>query len=1149
MPRWTDDQMAAIEARNSNLLVSAAAGSGKTAVLVERIIRLVIEEQVPIDEMLIVTFTNAAASEMRERIIEAFYEVLENDNNDFIRNQINNIQKANIMTLHAFCIQVVRNNAHFINLDPGFKVGDQVELSLLRSEVLDQVLEDAYESNQAGFAHFIESFSENRQDHKIVSLVLDTYNFIQSQPEPLEWLLNSVDYMDQADGYLELLETNIRFDLKSAQGLIEEAILLSEDPCGPMEYIDALEMDLSIIESLNTDIQTLSQTAKLIKFTSLKRIAKARKEEVDEKITEEVKELRKSFKDIINSIKDIFDHKTIEDYLEDIHLAQPNMYQLYKLVKAFSERYTEEKLDKSLVDFNDLEHYALQVLKEEAVGNYYQAKFQYIFLDEYQDSNLVQETIISAVKKENNLFLVGDVKQSIYKFRLADPTLFMEKYNSFSKEVNTLNRRIDLKKNFRSRHEILIGINYLFERLMSESFGEIKYDEDAKLYTGIEFGEILDKKIDVHVIEGKYEGDDALKDLTTAEVEAMLIAKKIKEIIATKSYDRKKDEYFDVDYKNIVVLLRAVSSWAPVFNDVFMKEGIPLYADGTSGYFDTIEIRMIVDLLKLIDNPYQDLPLLTVLRSPLFNFTVEDLVDIRNYSKEGYYYEALLNYQGVLSDKILSMFEKIKTWQEKSRYETLGNLIWDIMHETGFYQYVLAMPGGKNRQGNLRLLVDRADQMQYASLYNFIQMIERMKKTNTELGTAKIIGENENVVRIMSIHKSKGLEFPIVFVAGLGKKFNMQDTYSDVLFHKTLGLGPKFIDPIHRVYFDTLPKKLIKRQIKYESLAEEMRILYVALTRAVDRLILVGSYKNLVNGCKKWYRGHGLFQLSKAQSYLDWIMSILSVHPDGKIISETIEKAYLGKADESQWRIFFDRRDALNIEETYEENLHKVFDQIDIYNDDDFNAALSKSLNFVYPNVDLPSKISVTALKSIGNKERMHVTENLDIPSFIDEKKKTGAEIGTLVHYVMQKLDPNRPVMDQINSLIEEGMLLDRDLEYLDSRQYEQFFNSSIGQRLKNSHKVEREKSFVLKKSVQDISDIQSNESIYIQGIIDCYFEEEKGLILLDYKTDHLNNLEAFRENYKKQLDLYKEALEDITGKVVIESYIYSFYLGKSIKV
>lgn len=1150
MPRWTDDQQAAIDARKCNLLVSAAAGSGKTAVLVERIIKLVIEEQVPIDEMLIVTFTNAAASEMRERIIEALYEALAKDQNEFLRNQINNIQKANIMTLHAFCIQVARNNAHFIDLDPGFKVGDQVELSLLRAEVLDRVLEDAYEENSSGFVTFIESFSENRQDQKIVNLILDTYNFIQSQPEPLEWLLKAVDNMDNSQEYLNLLKKNISFDLSSSQELIEQAILLAEMPDGPTEYLEALESDLNLIESLDVDVSTLAEKIQNISYSKLKRIAKGRKEEVDEKLLDEVKDLRKSFKDLMNGIKSIFEYKTVEDYMEDIHLAQPNMYQLYKLVQAFHYAYQADKQDKSLVDFNDLEHFALAALKEESVRKYYQDKFEYIFLDEYQDSNLVQETIIASIKREDNLFLVGDVKQSIYKFRLADPSLFMEKYNTFSKLKGQLNRRIDLKKNFRSRHEILIGINYLFENLMSENFGEITYDDDAKLYTGINFGQIDDPSIHVHVLEGKYTGDDALKELTTAEVEAMLIAQKIKSMIGKASYDRKQDKYFNLDYKHIVVLLRAVSSWAPVFNDVFMQEGIPLYADGTSGYFDTIEIRIMIDLLKLIDNPYQDIPLLTVLRSPLFDFTTEDLVDIRNCTKEGYYYEALLNYQGRLNHKVQNLFDKLKLWQDKSRYETLGNLIWDIMHETGFYQYVLAMPGGKNRQGNLRLLVDRADQMQYASLFNFIQMIERMKKTNTELGTAKIIGENENVVRIMSIHKSKGLEFPIVFVAGLGKRFNMQDTFADVLFHKRLGLGPKFIDPIHRVYFDTLPKKLIKRQIKFESLAEEMRILYVALTRAVDRLILVGTYKNLENGCKKWYRGNGLFQLTKAQSYLDWIMSILSSHPDGQIISDSIDKTFLGKAEASRWKIFFDNRLAFNQESSSEETLLAVLNNIEDYQDLSFNKKLGESLKYVYPmKVDLPSKISVSALKSLETDQLLYHIDNLEVPTFVEEKAKTGAEIGTLVHYVMQKLSPFEAVEKQIARLVEEGMLLTEDLKHLNIEQYKNFFESEIGLRLQKSKKVEREKSFVLKKKIKDLMSSDSKDSIYIQGIIDCYFEEEDGLVLIDYKTDHIRDLEQFKKLYSRQLDLYKEALMSITKKAVKETYIYSFFNEMTIKI
>ncbi len=1158
MPNWTSDQNEAIIARNANLLVSAAAGSGKTAVLVERIIQLIIESQVGIDEMLIVTFTNAAASEMRERIVAALYNKLEEQDSAFLREQVNKIQRSSIMTLHAFCIGVLRNNAHFIGIDPGFKVGDTVNLNIMAADAMDTILEDAYELETASFVDFIEAYSENRQDKKIQNLIHNTYQFIQSQPEPLKWLDETVEGLNTPDRYIELLKHNITFDINSAQEILEAAATLTSEADGPLEYDEMIQNDISHLELLKEslhDIDLFVAKIRDIKHMRLKTISKQRKEEVDEHLVDEVKALRKQYKDIVDDIKKFFEHKSLNDYIEDIKAVEPLMRELYTLVQSFTERYSEDKLDKNVVDFNDLEHLALNALDNEEVQSYYRKKYAYIFLDEYQDSNLVQETLISKIKREDNVFLVGDVKQSIYKFRLADPTLFMEKYHSYSKTAGSNNRRIDLKKNFRSRRDILEGINFIFESLMSEEFGEMTYDEDARLYTGIEFGDIEDSSIEIQIIEGKYSGDDILEELNAAEVEAKAIANTVKALIGKPSYDRKNDKYFDLDYKNMVILMRAISSWAPVFNDVFLKEGIPLFADFNGGYFDAIEIKMFVDLLRLIDNPYQDLPLLTVLRSPIFDFTIEELIEIRINSTTSYYYEAFFNYEGDLKEKIKQVTSQLNDWKQKSLYMKLDELLWHIMINTGYFQYVGAMPGGKSRQGNLRLLIDRAEQMeknQHMGLFQFVQTVDKMHKTNSEMGTAKIIGENENVVRIMSIHKSKGLEFPVVIVAGMGKKFNLRDAYAEVLMHKDLGIGPKFVDPKHRVTFDTLPKKMIKRQIKMESLSEEMRVLYVALTRAVDKLILVGTAKNMETQSKKWCRGDQTHNLLNGQSYLDWLMMILSKHPVSKPIWTLAEKNYLGlKSHPTNWSIKLLDRSAL-FTETVEvmDSLKEVLSKVDTYRDDNIDEVLNEIFSYKYPYQlhELPSKFSVTELKQLENGTSTKLEPLNVVPKFMaKETPKTPAEIGTLTHFIMQKLDRrNSDIKSQIDLLVEDEVILEEELKYVDVTRFEAFFESSLGKRYINSDNVFKEKAFVLKKKLEQTGD----DDILIQGIIDCYFEEGDGIVLLDYKTDYLyGDEELLVERYKKQLELYKEAIEVITSKPVIASYIYSFYKNKSINV
>lgn len=1168
MANWTNDQKNAIEARQSNLLVSAAAGSGKTAVLVERIIQLVIHDQVNIDEMLIVTFTNAAASEMRERIIEALYKALETDESQFLREQVTKVQSANIMTLHAFCIQLIRNNAHIIDLDPGFKVGDTVDLNLLMNEAVEMTLEKAYENADETFALFVESFSDNRSDDKIVKLILDVYHFIQSQPSPFEWLNEMIDKMDDESFYTVLLENYVHFYMVGLEDILSDALTMTEDPDGPLEYRDAILADLANYDRLNqamkTSLDDFLNLLSSLKHPNIGRIKKDRKEEIDPVLIDEVKVLRDQYKSIINDLQNFFADKSLEDYLHDLQSSKEMMTVLMKLVLSFNENYLALKDDLNLVDFNDLEHLALKALEDESVSHYYRNKFKYIFLDEYQDSNLVQETLIDGIKSKDNVFLVGDVKQSIYRFRLADPSLFMSKYNTYEKKEGALNRRIDLKKNFRSRAEILEGINFIFENLMSEEFGEMTYDEDARLYPGLEFGPIDNPAIEVKLIETKSD-DDLIMDLSNAELEALTIAKHIKSLIGKPSYDRKRDAYFDLEYKHMVILMRAASSWAPVFADVFMNEGIPLFADSSSGYFDTIEIKMFVDLLKVIDNPKQDIPLLTVLRSPIFDFTIEDIMAIRLNQPEGYYFDALDHYnlEDDCLNKIQHFKKQLKAWRQKLLFEDLDEVLWNIMIETGYYQYVGAMPGGKSRQGNLRLLVDRAGQYgKSRRLFGFIQLIDKMKASSTDMGTAKIIGENENVVRIMTIHKSKGLEFPVVYLAGMGKKFNLRDAYQDVLLHKHIGVGPKWVDPLKRIYCDTLPKKLIKHHIKFESLAEEMRVLYVALTRAVDKLILVGNVKDLSSSAKKWTRGNRQIHLMNGQNYLDWTMGILSKHPAFKVLWELAEKPYMGLKDHpTKWTCECVNTsglvtDKLNPEKSFYHRLQDAKANLD----DSMASVLDAGFNFEYPYplaTQLPSKLSVSDLKKMKQNDLeqvMYKKEELNVlPTYMKaDQEKTRAEIGTLMHYVMQKIDRNKHelIEEQILELIEKKMILGEDVKYIDQRKIQGFFETDLGKRYIASEKVFVEKAFVLKQEVKQLTDFQSEDAVLLQGIIDCYFEEGQDLVLIDYKTDYIfGDEKILEERYKEQLNLYKLALETLTGKKVKECYIYSFFKEKSIPV
>lgn len=1194
MLSWTSDQLSAIKLRDRNLLVSAAAGSGKTAVLVERIIRIITEDKIDIDKLLIVTFTNAAAGEMRERILDALTKKLEEDGDDeYIRKQISLLNKASITTLHSFCRDVVKRNFHLVDIDPGFRIGDGTELSIIIQEVLDEILEKEYEKGNEYFIKLVEGYGRDKEDIKLQQLILKIYYFIQSKPYPEKWLKESIEMFNvdkeelEKSQWIKTIKDILYIELEGAKHMLNKAIETCNKINGPVEYLEALYDDMqnvdSLEKSLSKSLQNFFDEINSIRHKKLKSIRGNRKLEVDEEKVEKVKKLRNDYKKIIDSIKNKMITNDIEanaGYLKEIY---PIMKYLYKIVMDFGEMYKNRKLERSLLDFNDLEHYTLKILENEDIRREYQNKFHYIFVDEYQDSNIVQETILNCIKRDNNLFLVGDVKQSIYRFRLADPSLFIEKYDTYSKNTEDINVRIDLSKNFRSRQEILEGVNYIFKKIMSSKLGEIEYTEDAYLYKGLDFGDIWDSSIEINVVEkntDELEIDKELEELTDIEVEANIVASKIKELIGKKTYDPKKLNFREIMYKDIVILLRATKNWASIFTEVLLKEGIPVYSDDNTGYFEALEIKIFINLLKLIDNKRQDIPLLSVMRSPIAGFTIDDLIAIRVNKREGAFYKALEEYINTKDDelkiRLVKFIEKLDKWAEESKFMKLDEFIWKLLRETNFYYFVGSMPGGKQRQANLRILVDRASQFEKTSingLFNFIRFIDKLMKSSGDMGTAKIIGENENVVRIMSIHKSKGLEFPVVICAGLGKKFNLMDTREDILLHKDLGIGPKFIDLDKRIYIETLPLTAMKEKMKLESLSEEMRVLYVALTRAVDKLILLGSVKNINNRSLKWCDGTNLYNLTKSNCYLDWIMSAISEHKDGLLIHqlaglETDENTLDNHI--SKWKINIIDRSNILMEKSDElikrKEILKKLKDFRLERASEYRDVIDLRFNWKYKQaeaVEIPSKLSVTDIKNLSFKDIkdavMKIPSLIKKPRFLESKKGfTKAEKGTIMHFIMQHLPFNAGINEQyikqqIDDMTKRELLTEEEAKVIDISKILNFFKSGIGQRIIAAEKLYKEVPFVLRKKAKEvIKDVSScDEELLIQGVIDCYFEEENELVLVDYKTDFVYNdyLENIIKKYKVQIELYKEALEKITGKKVKESYLYLFELDKEVRV
>ncbi len=1257
--KWTDEQLLAIETRGKNLLVAAAAGSGKTAVLVERIIKIITDDNNPvdIDKLLVVTFTNAAASEMRERIGDAISKKLEEmPDSKMLQRQLALLNKSNITTIHSFCLDIIKNNFHLIDLDPGFRIGDETECTLIKQDVLIELFEDKYDKEDEDFLNLIEAYCTNRDDERLKEIVLKLYNFSMSGPWPSVWLrekaqefnINSLDELEKASWY-KVLKESLYLDLNNAKNGLDEAIKICEEDSDLAPYLLTLKPELNGIEnainSLNLDLEQIYKAVKDIEFAyRIKTVKKGIGDELDKK---KVKSLRDDVKKKINQIKGGVFSISLDETLNGIKNMYPIIKSLTELVIEFSDRYVKKKMERVILDFNDLEHLCLKILTcndengevyASSVAQKFREKFEEVLVDEYQDSNNVQETIISMVSRKDldnpNVFMVGDVKQSIYRFRQAKPELFLEKYNSYSEEDNKKNRKIMLYKNFRSREEVIKGVNFIFKSLMSKTVGELDYTDKEALNLGASYDEInkdnvyfqdnefidLDKievsgALELHILDKSSDFEDEKneindeddkendneEDLSAVAIEARIIAKRIKELINPSDgkcfmvFDKNLNRYRKITYKDIVILLRSTKNWADTIVEELSFGGIPVYADINTGYFQTIEIRTIMSLLHIINNPMQDIYTIASMRSPIFAFTSEELADIRILNRDNYFY---LNVKDIaedvyderinksLKDKCVYFIEKIGSWREKSLYMPIDEFLWYLYSDTSYYGYVGAMVNGIQRQANLRILFQRAKQYEQTSfkgLFNFINFINKLRKSSGDLGTAKILGENEDVVRIMSIHKSKGLEFPVVFLSGCGKQFNLRDINDSLLFHEELGIGADCIDIKKRIRYTTLQKYAIKKKFELETLSEEMRILYVALTRAKEKLIITGSSYNLqkdIDACyKAGVKGFNKVipsELLKQKSYLKWIMTALIKHKDGDILRQGKNEFVEISDDLSSWKINFHKKSDFgteNVEDSIEKKNISILSLN--YSNFEVDEEIRKRLEFRYKYRDVcsvPSNISVSDIKKAEEEIFEPQAENLfseeknrKKPKFImEEKGLSKAEKGTAMHFVMQKLDLNKvnllnEIKEQIKDMFEKGLITKDEEESINIFKIQKFFKSNLGQRLLKAYKenkqVFRELPFIteipVKRIEKDLIDkIFNNEKLRLQGIIDCFFEEDDGIVLLDYKTDYVENgkEKEILDKYRVQIDLYTETLERVIGKKVKERYLYLFGIDKEVK-
>ncbi len=1210
---WTTQQKKVIDLRNRNILVSAAAGSGKTAVLVERILEKITAKENPIniDQLLIVTFTKAAASEMRERIGKAIEKkVLEEPDNTHLQKQMTLLYNAQITTIDSFCLYVIRNYFHTIDLDPSFRIADEAELTLLRSDVIQELLEERYEEGNEDFLNFVECYSASKSDAPIEDLILKLYQFSMSYPYPEEWLSKRVDDF-KISSILELNQTewmkdllyHIKLLLMDARNINAEAMKLCASPNGPEAYIQALLSDQEILDSLY-NINTYEEYYQALGNITFARLSTKKVPDVDEEKKEFVKCLRNQCKDILKDLSEDYFYQSPEEMLSDMERVAKPMTILVDLVQTFLIKLRTAKEEANLVDFSDLEHFALQILVDHSDGGILPTaaaidlseQFEEIMIDEYQDSNLVQEFILTSISRERvgqpNLFMVGDVKQSIYKFRLARPELFMEKYNNYS-EDDSKAQKIELSKNFRSRDEVLSSVNNIFYKIMRESLGGIEYTDKVALYTGASFPEQERPKvnqtelimIDMNMDDlDLSEEDSQTLELTSREIEARAIAARIKRLMNEDFQVTSNGTLRKLKYSDIVILLRTMSNWSETFVEQLLAEGIPCFSDTQTGYFQTLEVKTVLNFLRILDNPKQDIPMMAVLYSPIGKLSSNELGLLRTLvplskteNKKCSLYEAarlcvMADHQE-LSDKLISFFEMYDALREKSTYLSVHELIQEIYQVTGYDLYVYAMPAGEQRRSNLNMLIQYAitfEQSSYHGLFQFIRYVERLLKYEIDYGEASSVGENDNAVRIMSIHKSKGLEFPVVFVGGMGKTFNNMDARDKIVFHPDYGIGPECIDIDTRTKIPTLMKRAIQEKLVLDNLGEELRILYVALTRAKEKLIMIGTVKDAQEELKKWQQArfladkHMMFQtLSKANNYFS-LVGPASLEEES-IAVETVLLTQLEIMEEDK---------QIGLMKKEEELSTKTFQEM---KNEKLRQELENRIAYEYPfkkQANLPIKTTVSELKKLGSdmdEEMSAILKEIQeettafiqseptIPAFLKkEVELKGADKGTIIHKIMEcatftTLRTYEDLKQLVDQLIQSGILEEHNVKSISLKQLVSFFQSTICDRMRaaeENNRLFKEQQFVLGIEASQIQDNYENEDIVlIQGIIDVFFEEEDGFVLLDYKTDRVSEgeEELLVSRYHKQLDYYALAIERMYNRPVKEKVIYSFALQKSI--
>ena len=1214
---WTEDQLKAIEKRDSNILVSASAGSGKTAVLVERIIEKILNDYLDVDKILVVTFTNAAAQELKEKILNAIYKALENEKDpkkiNHLKNQLIYINRASITTIDAFCFKLVRENFNILNIDPNIRICEESQSVLIKTRVLEDLLEEEYESyvdekNVFGLYNILELFSG--KDEELLDNILRIYNYIQSFPYPFKWLKEQIEKYNIAEN-IDLYDTDFGRDIY--EDIVSEIELCIEKYDDYLNKISGIEEFNKCYTILDNDIQILKSAIaisnkswdKLYENISNINFPKFVIGKVsDEELKNEISEFRKKeVKSVIDKIKKKIYAKSNE-ILEDNKIAYKYIKYLYEFLVRYDNNYREEKKNLGVAEFNDIMHYALELLVDEednitdiALG--LKDRYKEIYTDEYQDTSYVQERILDAISKDNNRFMVGDIKQSIYGFRQARPDIFNDKYISYSSKADeeSSNCKIILSKNFRSREEVIDSINYIFEKIMSMRNGQCDYTQNERLIcgnTGYISSDDTSYKTQINIINlkdkevGLFEenDDDEVQideDLSNIQIEAKCIAYKIKEIIRKDKVMDKDGMLRSVKYKDIVVLLRGIKNKAEIIEEELKRNNIPVFCDTSSSIFEGDEVKLVLSFLKIIDNPYQDIYMISIMFSIIGNFTLDEITKIRLYDSTSYVYDTLnsilndeeyVKQEGKIVEKIKRFLSIIKEYTIYSKKYSISELLIRLYKDTNIYYQFALEDDAESKKANLNYLIELASTF-YSNIGNtlnaYIKYIDNLKdKQDTSTTSAKIIGENEDVVRLMTIHKSKGLEFPIVILADTSKGYNFSDSRKQrVVFHHKYGIGIDVVNQDLGVTYPSLIKQAIRSVIEKETKSEELRLLYVALTRAKEKLYIFATTKDYDKeySMQTIKLKNGKFNETLIASNTSYYKNLLPVIKYYNEFEADKKEFDIQRIEIKSNTTDEELRNLFNIKEAEEESKSINDILITAFNKEKVDKELLKSIKEnleseyrYYEDAHTPSRVSVSELKqSKIDEEDVHITslfqdENRDndeykIPSCLLEKeeKYTPVRKGLLIHFILQNLEfkslnTKSDIKNYIDKLKFENVISEQDSKYISITKIYNFLNSKIGKELKDAKKIFREYEFILK-----------NEKIsnsLIQGIIDLfYITEDNKAILVDFKTDKLDNEQDFIDRYKIQLNIYKDAINTLTDYNIYKTYIYSFNLNKEIEL